>query len=73
MLSAQLNFVVTLFGIMASAAALVAAEGNFVATTPVPAEYLVGFETIRESDSQELLRTLVEGEMQGRGTGQGQG
>ena len=70
MLSAQLNFVVTLFGIMASAAALVAAEGNFVATTPVPAEYLVGFETIRESDSQELLRTLVEGEMQGRGTGQ---
>lgn len=46
------------------------AEGEFHVTTPVPAEYGTGFDSISESDSQAILRHLVEGEMAGRGTGQ---
>lgn len=46
------------------------AEGPFSATAPVAPEYVAGWESIQESESEELLRHLVEGEMSGRGTGQ---
>jgi hypothetical protein len=49
---------------------IVQADGDFTVTVPVPAEYVTGFESITESDSQQILRHLVEGEMAGRGTGQ---
>ncbi len=46
------------------------AEGPFAGATPVAAEYSAGFQSITESDSEVLLKTLVEGPMSGRGTGQ---
>ena len=47
-----------------------ATDGSFSSVTPVPAEYAAGFDSITESDSERILRHLVEGEMAGRGTGQ---
>ncbi len=47
-----------------------AADGPFRITTPVPSQYAAGFASIVESDSEQILRHLVEGEMAGRGTGQ---
>ncbi len=47
-----------------------ATDGSFSSVTPVPAEYAAGFDSITESDSEQILRHLVEGEMAGRGTGQ---
>ncbi len=55
--------------ILASSVAL-ATEGLFSVVTPVPAEHAAGFASIIESDSEQILRQLVEGEMAGRGTGQ---
>lgn len=69
-LSARLRLMLSAFALLMSAGGLLASEGSFVTTAPVPAEYAAGFHTIQESDSEALLRTLVEGEMQGRGTGQ---
>ncbi|MBC7968082.1 MAG: M28 family peptidase [Fuerstia sp.] len=47
-----------------------AVDGEFSTVTPVPTEYAAGFDSITESDSEQILRHLVEGEMAGRGTGQ---
>ena len=47
-----------------------AKDGNFVPTAQVPPEYAAGVESITESDSEQILRHLVEGDMAGRGTGQ---
>jgi hypothetical protein len=47
-----------------------ATDGVFHCTTPVPAAYAPGFNSITEGDSQRILRHLVEGDMAGRGTGQ---
>jgi hypothetical protein len=47
-----------------------ASEEAFNITTPVPAAYAPGVASISESDSEHILRHLVEGEMAGRGTGQ---
>ena len=47
-----------------------ATGGPFSSTTPVPTEYAAGFANITESDSEQILRHLVEGDMAGRGTGQ---
>ena len=47
-----------------------AIEGSFSVVTPVPAEYAAGFSSITESESEQILRHLVEGDMAGRGTGQ---
>ena len=46
------------------------ADGAFNSTAPIPAEYAAGFASITVSDSESVLRHLVEGEMAGRGTGQ---
>ena len=54
---------------VASTSAVVA-EGPYSTTAPVPDNFRVGFESITEKESEELLSTLVEGEMSGRGTGQ---
>ena len=48
----------------------IGADGPFSGATPVPAEYAMGFQSITESDSETFLKTLVEGPMSGRGTGQ---
>ncbi len=61
-------FSAMLIGGISSAVAF--ADGAFSASTPVPAEYATGFASITESDSESILRHLVEGEMAGRGTGQ---
>lgn len=45
-------------------------EGIFRLAQPVPAEFAVGVASITESDSEQILRHLVEGDMAGRGTGQ---
>lgn len=45
-------------------------DGPYNQTVPVVSEYSAGFESITEAESETLLRHLVEGEMQGRGTGQ---
>ena len=45
-------------------------DGIFHITAPVPSEYAIGVASITESDSEKILRHLVEGEMAGRGTGQ---
>ena len=47
-----------------------ASEGAFNIITPAPAAYAPGVDSITESDSESILRHLVEGEMAGRGTGQ---
>lgn len=47
-----------------------AGDGPFAGAMPVPADYEQGFATITEEESRRILSTLVEGEMQGRGTGQ---
>ena len=54
---------------VASTSALVA-DGPYSTTAPVPDPFRAGFESITEKESEELLSTLVEGEMSGRGTGQ---
>lgn len=68
--SARLQLLLSVVAILATFNGLYAAEGEFVATTPAPEAYAAGFETIQESDSEQLLRTLVDGKMLGRGTGQ---
>lgn len=45
-------------------------DGPFAGAVPVPADYSAGFSSITEEQSREILNTLVEGEMRGRGTGQ---
>ena len=45
-------------------------DGIFHITAPVPSEYATGIASITESDSEKILRHLVEGDMAGRGTGQ---
>ena len=45
-------------------------DGIFHITAPVPSEYATGVASITESDSEKILRHLVEGDMAGRGTGQ---
>jgi hypothetical protein len=69
-LSARLKPYAVALGFFCLAATSAIADGPFAASVPVPASYAAGFESIQESESEELLRTLVEGEMSGRGTGQ---
>jgi len=69
-LSVRLTSCVLLLNCFCFAAMSAIAEGPYAPTVPVPANYAAGFESIRESESEELLRILVEGEMSGRGTGQ---
>lgn len=45
-------------------------DGPFEGAMPVPADIEKGFATITEEESRKILSTLVEGDMQGRGTGQ---
>ncbi len=47
-----------------------ASEGAFNIIAPAPAAYAPGVASITESDSESILRHLVEGDMAGRGTGQ---
>ncbi len=70
MLPVRLTSCVFLVGQFCFAALSANAEGPYATIAPVPAAYVAGFESIRESESEELLQTLVEGEMSGRGTGQ---
>ena len=58
------------FGLLLISGRLWASEGPFAGSLPVPEKYAAGFTAINEADSVELLRTLVEGDMAGRGTGQ---
>lgn len=44
--------------------------GPFAGAQPVPADFAAGFNSITEADSEQILKTLVEGDMKGRGTGQ---
>ena len=52
------------------AARALAGDGPFEGAMPVPADFEKGFATITEDESRKILGTLVEGDMQGRGTGQ---
>lgn len=70
MLPARLTSCVFLVGQFCFAVMSANAEGPYAAAAAVPTTYAAGFESIRELESEELLRTLVEGEMSGRGTGQ---
>jgi hypothetical protein len=47
-----------------------AVDGVFHTITPVAEQYAVGFSSIAEGDSEQILRHLVEGDLAGRGTGQ---
>jgi len=49
---------------------VLAADGAFQPTAPVPAAWVSGYNSITEEESQRILRHLVEGDMSGRGTGQ---
>ena len=64
------RFVFVTWTLLLAAAVASATEGAFRVVTAVPAEYSVGFSSITESDSEQVLRHLVEGDMAGRGTGQ---
>ncbi len=70
MLSARQTFVLTVACLPMLILSWVEAEGPFSITRPVPSEFVAGFDSIRESESEDLLKTLVEGDMSGRGTGQ---
>ena len=50
--------------------AAIAADGPYAGATAVPQQYAAGFNSITEAESRQILTTLVEGEMAGRGTGQ---
>jgi hypothetical protein len=52
------------------ASSVSASDGAFNLLAPAPAAYAAGVASITESDSEQILRHLVEGEMAGRGTGQ---
>jgi hypothetical protein len=60
----------TLLLLSSAVSAVSASEGAFNIITPTPAAYAPGVASITESDSERILRHLVEGEMSGRGTGQ---
>ena len=45
-------------------------DGPFAGAVPVAADFATGFASITEEQSREVLSTLVEGDMRGRGTGQ---
>ncbi len=47
-----------------------AEDGTYAGAQPVEEKYAAGFNSITEDDSRKILKTLVEGEMSGRGTGQ---
>ena len=47
-----------------------ASDGPFEGAQSAPAEYQQGLAAVTEQQSRELLTTLVEGDMAGRGTGQ---
>lgn len=70
MISDLKPFVLTAFALFLASSAVLATEGAFAVSVPVPSEYATGVASITESDSEEILRHLVEGEMAGRGTGQ---
>ncbi|MFN5437164.1 MAG: M28 family metallopeptidase [Planctomyces sp.] len=50
--------------------ATAAEDGPYAGSTAVPQQYAAGFNSITEAESRQILATLVEGEMAGRGTGQ---
>ena len=70
MVSNLRRIVLIVWTLILAAPAAPATEGSFSAVTPVPVEYSAGFSSITESDSEQILRHLVEGDMAGRGTGQ---
>lgn len=47
-----------------------AEDGPYPGATAVPQQYAAGFNSITEAESRQILATLIEGEMAGRGTGQ---
>ncbi|MFM7869941.1 MAG: hypothetical protein ACKPHU_37460 [Planctomycetaceae bacterium] len=47
-----------------------AEDGPYAGATAVPQQYAAGFNSITEAESRQILATLIEGEMAGRGTGQ---
>ncbi|MFM7058695.1 MAG: M28 family metallopeptidase [Planctomycetota bacterium] len=61
---------ILLFSVACCLPRVLSSDGPFDGALPVPADYATGFASITEEQSREVLRTLVDGDMRGRGTGQ---
>ncbi|MEJ7594677.1 MAG: M20/M25/M40 family metallo-hydrolase [Planctomycetaceae bacterium] len=70
MVSSFRRFVLVTCTLILASPVTPATDGLFSVVTPVPVEYSAGFADITETESEQILGHLVEGEMAGRGTGQ---
>lgn len=69
-MSRILSQIITVAVFSAMSVCVAAEDGTYAGAQPVEEKYAAGFSSITEDDSREILKTLVEGEMSGRGTGQ---